>query len=526
MNKDKIYIKTYANNKNLVQQNIDSINPNWQETTKLLALDSDKGDEFGCSVFIDGDCAIIGAEWDDDNEHSGSAYIFKHNGTTWFQEDKLLSLNGERYDKFGCAVSFDGDYAIIGAYYDEEHGTCSGSAYIFKRNGTTWYQEAKLYSSNCGICDYFGCSVSIDGDYAIIGSLGGGPKGGAAYIFKRNGTTWFEEIKLIPPDQTYADLFGRSVYMDGDYLIVGADGHNDDAGAAYVYKYNGTTWSLQDKLFASDFELGESFGISVSMDGDYAIVGAALDDDNGQKSGSAYIFKRNGSDWIEEDKLLAFDGATTDFFGWSVSIDGDYVIIGAPGEYDGYHIGSAYIFKRNGTTWSQEEKLTASDGESGNDFGSSVSIHEYNAIIGARLDDANTGSAYIFTKNGVNLPPESPHIDGSTSGKPNIDYYFSFNATDPNDDSVMYYIDWGDDNSEWTEYTNSGEEIIIKHNWSEEGTYNIIAKVQDIYGAESPEGTLTVEIPRNRAAYHLMLLRLFERFPNLLPILQQLLRLW
>ncbi len=365
---------------------------------KLTAADGEGGDEFGHSVAIDGDYTIVGAFRDHDNgSDSGSAYIFHKSGTTWVQQAKITASDGARYDFFGYSVSIDGDYAILGAPKDDDNERDSGSAYIFHKSGTTWVQQAKLITSDGAYFDYFGHSVSIDGNYAIIGAFGDRYGSGSAYIFHRSGTTWVQQAKLTASDGLNGDWFGLSVSIDGDYTIIGAvydDDRGGDSGSAYIFHRSGTSWTQQAKLIASDAAGGDEFGYSVAIDSDYAIVGAS-------RNNSAYIFQRNGTSWAQQSKLTASDGAREDYFGRSVSIDGDYTIIGALGDDDnGRNSGSAYIFCRSGTNWVQQDKLTASDGAYKAYFGSSVSIDGNYAITGAYGDGDysghNIGSAYIF----------------------------------------------------------------------------------------------------------------------------------
>jgi len=388
----------------------------WSEIAKLIASDGATSDWFGYSVSISGDYAIAGA-WYDDNSNgadAGAAYIFKRSGTSWMQEAKLTASDGAASDWFGCSVSLNGDYAVIGAYSDDtSSGSNAGSAYVFKRSGTSWTQEAKLTASDGAAYDYFGYSVSISGDYAIAGANGdnngNGADAGAAYIFKRSGTSWTQEAKLIASDGAAGDCFGCSVSISGDYAIAGAwyddNSNGANAGSAYIFKRSGTSWTQEAKLIASDGAAGDCFGCSVSISGDYAIAGANGDDNgNGADAGAAYIFKRSGTSWTQEAKLIASDGAAGDYFGDSVSISGDYAIAGAPGDDNGNgaDAGAAYIFKRSGTSWKQEAKLIASDGAAYDAFGNSVSISGYYTVIGAFQDDNvygnDAGSAYIFKR--------------------------------------------------------------------------------------------------------------------------------
>ncbi|MCH8305898.1 MAG: choice-of-anchor D domain-containing protein, partial [Candidatus Marinimicrobia bacterium] len=397
---------------------------------KLTASDGAADDQFGNSVSISGDYAIVGARFNDDNGlSSGSAYIFKRTGTSWAQEAKLLPSDGAEFDFFGVSVSISGDYAVVGAQGDDDNATNAGSAYIFKRTGTTWAEEAKLLPSDGAAQDQFGWSVSISGDYAVVGVQDdddNGSASGSAYVFKRTGTSWAQEAKLLPSDGAELDLFGTSVSISGDYAIVGAlldDDNGNASGSAYVFKRTGTSWAEEAKLLSSDGAGSDVFGTSVSISGDYAVVGARLNDENGQDAGSAYVFKRTGTSWAEEAKLLPSDAAQDDQFGFSVSISGDYTVIGASLDDDnGNASGSAYLFKRTGTSWAEEAKLLSSDGAAGDVFGTSVSISGDYAVVGAFRDDDNgtdAGSAYLYNLSpaaSISLSPSPLNFGDVNSG--------------------------------------------------------------------------------------------------------------
>jgi murein DD-endopeptidase MepM/ murein hydrolase activator NlpD len=377
---------------------------------KIAPSDGVYRDCFGRSVSISGDYAIVGAYGVGlYGESPGSAYIFKRDGHNWIEQTKLLASDGSKQDFFGGSVSISGDYAIVGAYGDD-NADCFGSAYIFKRTGDAWIEQIKILPSDGINNSHFGNTVSISGDYAIVGDRYAryrGYQSGSAYIFRRDGDSWIEHIKLLPFDIGEWDEFGSSVSISGDYAIVGAIGANSDdseisSGAAYIFKREGVTWVEQAKILASDGTKYDYFGSSVSISGEYIIVGAPQDDDNGESSGSAYIFKREGETWIEQTKLLAYDGKPKDYFGYySVSISSDYALVGADGNDDnGISSGAAYIYKRDGGNWIEQEKLLASDGAEQDSFGSSVSISEDYAIVGAEFGfnkNSHSGSAYIYT---------------------------------------------------------------------------------------------------------------------------------
>jgi len=381
--------KNSSYNSLIKQASPSSFNPGfWKEQDILNAPDGEYYDFYGYSVSTDGNYAAIGAYGDD--YYRGSVYIFKRTGTAWSFEKKLLAPDGYDNHNFGCSVSLDGERVLIGAFGDESY---MGSAYIFKRTGTSWYFEAKLQDYYGDPSDIFGWFVSLKGDYALIGSPGDDGYKGSAYIFQRSGSSWTQQYKLTASDGTSGDRFGRSVSLYGDYALIGAWYDDNWKGSAYVFKRSGQYWYQEDKLVASDGVASDLFGESVSLYGDYALISSQGDDDNGDNSGSAYIFKRSGTNWIQQQKLLASDGASSDYFGSSVSLYDNCALIGAA--LDDTERGSAYIFKRYGTSWSQRAKLTASDATIGDRFGY-VSLYGDYALIGAYFKGNYQGSAYVF----------------------------------------------------------------------------------------------------------------------------------
>ncbi len=426
---------------------IDPINDTFLTELKITPSDGVSGDGFGGSISISGNYAIIGSPFADDNgSFSGSAYVFKRTGTSWAQQAKLLPSDGAAGDEFGISVAISGDYVVVGADGDADNGSSSGSAYLFKRTGTGWAQQAKLLPSDGASGHKFGGSVSISGDYAVVSSVfddDNGSFSGSAYVFKRSDIAWAQQAKLLASDGASGDEFGRSVSISGDYVLVGTAGDDDNgsgSGSVYTFMRSNTTWTQQNKLLASDGAASDLFGGSVSISGDYAVVGARRDDDNGSSSGSAYVFKLSGTTWVEEAKLLPTAGATEDNFGNSVSISGDFVIIGLNLDEEGTKVGSAYLFERDGTTWTQKDKLLATDGAAHDLYGLSVSISGDLIAIGAIWDNdngSNSGSVYMY--NGI-LPPSPPVITSSDSATATEDTYFSYiaTATDPNGDTPTF----------------------------------------------------------------------------------------
>ncbi|MFT4709905.1 MAG: hypothetical protein ACI8Q9_001031, partial [Planctomycetota bacterium] len=341
------------------------------QLAKLLASDGAAGDRFGDSVSISGTTAIVGADRDDDNGfNSGSAYLF--DTVTGLQLAKLLPSDGAASDHFGISVSISGTTAIVGAYGDDDNGSASGSVYLF--DTVTGLQLAKLLPSDGAAGDRFGFSVSISGTTAIVGAYGDDDNGsgsgsGSAFLFDT--VTGLQIAKLLPSDGAAGDRFGFSVSISGTTAIVGADRDDDngvDSGSAYLFD---TVTGLQlAKLLPSDGAASDFFGSSVSINGTTAIVGAYGDDDNGSGSGSAYLF--NTVTGLQIAKLLPSDGAAFDLFGISVSISGATAIVGAYADDDnGSSSGSAYLFDT--VTGLQVAKLLASDGAANDVFGQAVS---------------------------------------------------------------------------------------------------------------------------------------------------------
>jgi hypothetical protein len=465
-----------------------SMAANWTEMQKLLASDGEQGDIFGQYVSLSGDTALIGASQDNDNgTMSGTAYVFTRSGTTWTQQQKLFGSDTTTNDRFGTSVSVEGDTALVGAIYGDGNEVDSGSVYVFTRTGSIWTQQTKLIASDGATGDFFGQSVFISGDTALIGAPlddNIGVVSGSTYVFTRTGTTWSQQAKLLALNGTTYACFGISVSLSGSTALIGASQDNDNgtmSGTAYVFTRNGTTWSQQAKLIASDGAFNDRFGQSVFLSGDTALIGAPLDDDNGADSGSAYVFTRTDTAWTQQQKLLALDGPTG-YFGFSVSLACNTALIGAYGGNNVYNEnGSAYVFTHNGTAWFQEAKLLASDGVIGEGFGICVSISGSTALIGAYGDDNCKGSAYVFK--GSNQPPSPPTIVGPSWGLKNVNYTFCINVTDPNADNIYCKWDWGDGNiTEWLGPYVSGETVCVSHAWSQKGIYEMRVKLKDEYG--------------------------------------------
>ena len=410
--------------------------PDWSVTPTesiLRASDAQASDRFGDATAISGDgtYAIVGAYGEDqEGGGAGAAYIFERSGSTWTEIEKLTASDAQAGDGFGRSLSInsDGTYAIVGAPDEDTGGGNAGAAYIFTRSGSTWTEQQKILSSDIQATDQLGVSVSMssDGTYAIVGATGedggsGDPisDAGAAYVFTRSGSTWTEQAILRASDAQATDRFGNSVSInsDGSYIIVGSsleDTGGSAAGAAYIFTRSGSTWTQQQKIQSSDIQAGDSFGHSVSMnqDGTYVIVAARVESGVLPTAGAAYIYTRSGSTWTQQQKIQSSDIQAADQFGYLVSISGDgsHVVVstvledGGPGDPLAA-AGAAYIFSRSGSTWTEIRKLTSSDLQYNDRFGGGLSISSDGSyvIVGAFNEDGgagdpltDAGAAYIY----------------------------------------------------------------------------------------------------------------------------------
>jgi hypothetical protein len=478
----------------------------WINEAYLKAPNAEGTEQFGSSVSVSGDTIIVGSTIEASNQttitngtlsssnnlanSSGAVYVFKRTGSTWANEAYIKAPNADVNDGFGVSAGIDGDTIVVGSNGEDStqttitNGTLNqvsdsavidiGAAYVFKRTGSTWANEAYLKAPNAETGDFFGYSVSISGDTIVVGAYNEDSNqttitngtlsssnnlasaSGAAYVFRRSGTTWTNEAYLKAPNAGGGDQFGTSVFIDNDTIVVGspqessnqttitngttASSNNSlgNCGAAYVFRRNGSTWSSEAYIKAPNAETGEFFGNSVSISGETILVGAfnedssqttitngttASSDNSTVNSGAAYVFRRNGSIWSSEAYLKAPNPDTGDNFGQKgISISGDTIVVGAsqedsnqttitngstassiniPDTTNGNH-GAVYVFKRYGTIWTNEAYLKAPNAEAGDNFGSSVSISEDTIVVVAPQEDSIQTTITNGTTNATN----------------------------------------------------------------------------------------------------------------------------
>ena len=388
-------------------------NTGWRDGTHDAILSASDGvasvskTVFGSSVSIDGNTAVVGAYGE--ALYTGAVYVFRHDGGVWTQSARLTADDGESYDYFGYSVSIDGNTIVAGAYGDDDNGSSSGSAYVFSRDGGVWTQSAKLTADDGERLDRFGRSVSIDGNTIVAGAFGdddNGSSSGSAYVFSNTGGTWMQSAKLTANDGERFDYFGDSVTIDGNTIVIGAyydDDNGSSSGSAYVFSHAGGTWMQSAKLTADDGTRWALFGVSVSVDGNTIVVGASEDPENGDRSGSVYVFSQENGTWAQVGKLTALDGDPIgNRFGSSVSLDGNTLAVGArtAGEGQLAASGAVYVFSNTSGMWRQVAKAISDDRAYDDQLGRSVSVSNNTVLAGTSVDAWDSrerqGAAYIF----------------------------------------------------------------------------------------------------------------------------------
>ena len=350
----------------------------------------------GAAVAIDGDTAVIGAPEEEcpAGFTCGAVHVWVNDGAGWSLEASLAPSDQAMFQRFGTAVDISGDVIAV--------GSVNGDAYVFERTGTIWSETAILTAT--GQTSAYGGAVAVDADTILVGDVASSivqPSAGAAFVFGRSGSTWVEVAALGASDGSFAQGFGGALDLDGSRALVGAssDGHaGSSSGAAYVFNGAGSVWTESAKLTASDAGANHHFGCSVALDGGRALVGTACIITFSPPE-AAYMFVDTGGDiWVEEQRLTSSDGAVFDSFGGTVALDGDTALIGARGHA---LVGAGYIFERSGGSWNESQKLMASDGVLDDLYTTSAALNGQFALVGAPGDQCSTGegscgAVYIY----------------------------------------------------------------------------------------------------------------------------------
>lgn len=383
------------------------------EDVRFQASDAAVGDRFGFDVALSGDRALVGVIFDDmpSKIDAGSARIFERQGSgAWTQVANLIAFDAFAGDQFGYSVALDDDRAIVGSPQDDDKGSASGSAYVFERQSNgTWTLAAKLVAADGAIGDFFGRAVAIDGDRALVGSVlddDGAGNAGSVYAYERSsGGTWSFVQKLGAASPEADARFGIEIALDGDRVAIGATLDDEaalDAGEVYVFEHGFGGWSEVAELVAPDAAASDEFGEALALEGDRLIVGVRKDDDGATDAGSARVFERSaGGVWSEVAALRASTPVAGALLGSSVALEGDRAVAGATSEGSlPAAPGRALLFTRESTSvWHETALLASSAGSNSALFGEAAALSNGRLLISADQDDTgatNAGAAMVF----------------------------------------------------------------------------------------------------------------------------------
>ena len=385
---------------------------------KVTASDGTANTFFGSAAAIKGTTAVIGA--DGDASFRGAAYVFTKSGDTWSEGQKLIPSDGLSGDEFGYRVALDRSTLLVTAFSATVNGVAfQGAAYVFTLSGDTFSETQKLTASDGGLFDNFGAAVSVDGKTLVIGAngatVGANPAQGAAYVFTKSNGTWTETQKLIADDGAAYDNFGLSVTLQGSTILVGSPqaviGGSFAQGAVYVFTNSAGTWTQTQKLTASDGASSDSFGESVAISDDNALIGAyGATVDSHAGAGAAYIFSNLSGTWSQMQKLTASDPGSFFNFGNTLALHGRKAIIAADvTTVDGHTSqGKVYIFRELGADWTQFDTLVSSDGTTDDFFGAALALGPDTVLVSTPHPVINgnsyQGAAYFFEHTPDSLP--------------------------------------------------------------------------------------------------------------------------
>lgn len=374
------------------------IGANWAE---LEGSGTIAGGQFGSSVAVSGATVVVGSPGD--AKSPGAAYVFTKTVKGWLQVAELKAPQGVAGSNFGYSVAVSGTAVVVGAPGVLSSPAFNGSpavvgspgqAYVFTRTTKGWLQVAELRGYDTAAGDNFGCSVSISGTTVVVGATGHADGAGRAYVFTETGTVWHQAAELWGSDTSTGDNFGYSVAISGVTVIVGAPLHAGTNGNAYVFTRAETGWRQVTELGASDItglsydELGESVAVS----GGSAVVGAPNYGNDG--GGRTYVYLETTTGWMEAEELDGYDTVANDKFGASVAISGTVAVTTDPNHAKG--AGCVYVFAKTVAGWTEVAELRSSDTVSGDELGTSVAISGVTAVVGAPGHADSAGRTYVF----------------------------------------------------------------------------------------------------------------------------------
>ena len=376
--------------------------------SKLFSADGVSGDDFGQSIDVDGDLMAIGAPFHDVT--NGAVYFFERQNGEWSEVAKVQASDRSGLGhKFGHDLGLDAGVLLVGTPRDDETVRDSGAAYVYRFDGLDWIEEAKFKAPVPLKNHHFGECVALEGDVAVVGARGdtdAGTLAGAVFVYRYDGAAWSQEAKILASDASASYEFGTSVEIVDGRLMVGSRYRTvagvTRAGSVYVYEFVSGAWTEQQILEPSDPERNSEFGNALSLFDDVLAVGAVEDDEAAGNAGAVYLYRFQGGAWQEEQKIFGSDTLSADEFGRDLAWNGERLVVGAPFHDDAAqgidNAGAAYVFKEDGGVWIEEEKLEAFDPAQFNLYGTSVSVDGTDAVVGAihadTLNDADVGAVY------------------------------------------------------------------------------------------------------------------------------------
>jgi hypothetical protein len=375
--------------------------------TKLLASDAAQYDYFGLSVAVKGDTAVIGAYGKSDlARNAGAAYAFARNAGAWAQQARLGTSTPLIDAYLGATVATNGSYTAAGAPYASVGAQNDGVVYLF--SNATWQQQTILLPNDPDSLSQFGNALAINDNTLFVGAPmhdSFGVNAGAVYVFTFDGVSWVQRQKLIGADTVPGDRFGSALALNDGWLAVSAPLHSSPGspgGAVYLFEFDGVSWVQRYKVGAPDTIAGDRFGSAIALDNGWLAVGVPLHRFVGSASGAVYLFEFNGTAWVQRQKFVASDTAGSDQFGSALALENRRLVVGAPlHNSNGPASGAVYIFERATTTWIERAKLIGSDTNAGDRLGGSISIDGNTILVGAYGDTAAgpaTGAAYVFVE--------------------------------------------------------------------------------------------------------------------------------
>jgi hypothetical protein len=375
--------------------------------TKLLAADAAQYNYFGLSVAVRGDTAIVGAYGKSDLvRNAGAAYAFTRNSGSWTQQARLGTSTPLIDAYLGATVATNGSYTAAGAPYASVGAQNDGVVYLF--SNATWQQQTILLPNDPDSLSQFGNALAINDNTLFVGAPmhdSFGVNAGAVYVFTFDGVSWVQRQKLIGADTVPGDRFGSALALNDGWLAVSAPLHSSPGspgGAVYLFQFDGVSWVQRYKVGAPDTIAGDRFGSALALDDGWVAVSAPLHRFVGSASGAVYLFEFNGTAWAQRQKFVASDTAGSDQFGSALALENRRLVVGAPlHNSNGPASGAVYIFERATTTWIERAKLIGSDTNAGDRLGGSISIDGNTILVGAYGDTAAgpaTGAAYVFVE--------------------------------------------------------------------------------------------------------------------------------